>query len=226
MRSGAGAAAAARALTVLLQGYRPAWIISAGFAGAIDQRLKRGDVVLSDSLSTTDGRKLELELSLDAGAGDWPAGVHVGRVVSAPRIVRRAKDKLALGAEHAALAVDLESFAVAEACREAGVRFLGVRAISDAAQDELPPDIDRLARQKTGAARLGAAAGAIFRRPGSFKDILKLKETAIVVSDRLAKFLSQLIAGLPREGTQAADAAAAEAAAAEPAPADPSTAPG
>jgi adenosylhomocysteine nucleosidase len=71
-----------------------------------------------------------------------------------------------------------------------------VRIISDAVDDELPADVERLARQKTRAGQFGAATGAIFRRPSSVKDMLRLKEYSLVASDRLAKFLSGMITQL------------------------------
>ncbi len=65
--------------------------------------------------------------------------------------------------------------------------------ISDAVDDELPEDLDSLIMQRTTAGRLGAAAGTLFRRPSSIKDMLRLKEDALVASDRLAKFLDGVI---------------------------------
>jgi adenosylhomocysteine nucleosidase len=57
----------------------------------------------------------------------------------------------------------------------------------------LPADIERLLRQKTEAARLGAALGAIWRRPGSIKDLWALKENSLICSTQLAKFIAKVI---------------------------------
>ena len=78
-------------------------------------------------------------------------------------------------------------------CSDEKVRFLSVRIISDGVDDELPIEIERLLDQPSFAGKLGAAAGAIFRRPSSVKDMWKLKEDAIQASDRLAKFLAGTI---------------------------------
>ncbi len=91
----------------------------------------------------------------------------------------------------------MESIAVAEVCRDARARFLAVRAISDAVDEPLPEDIDYLVKRRSTAGRLGAAAGAILRRPSSIKDMWQLKEDALVASERLANFLAGVIAQLP-----------------------------
>jgi adenosylhomocysteine nucleosidase len=136
---------------------------------------------------------LALDLPQQAAALGEAPGVHRGRLLSWDRPVRLPAEKQTLSRRYGALAVDMETFAAAVACRGRGVGFLAVRVISDELGDELPRDVDYLLTQKTGAARLGAAAGAILKRPSSFKDLWKLKENALLASDRLAKFLAAMI---------------------------------
>ena len=100
---------------------------------------------------------------------------------------------------HAALAVDMESMAVAQVCRAEKVRFLSVRVIIDEVDRALPRDIDSLLNKKSTAGRLGAAAGAILRRPASIKDMWQLKEDALAASERLAKFLVGVVGQLKRK---------------------------
>ena len=193
IRSGASANAAAGATEALVSGHDPKWIISAGFAGGLSPKLERHDLVMVDNLVDLSGNRLAVDLKVDPAALTQTPGVRVGRLLSADSVIRLPREKRALGEKHEALAVDMESFAVAEVCRRRKVRFLAVRIISDAVDEELPPDVQRLIEQKTHTARLGAAVGAIFRRPGSLKDMYRLKEDALVASDRLAKFLVSTI---------------------------------
>jgi adenosylhomocysteine nucleosidase len=191
--SGVGQLAAARGTQALIAGHRPSWVISAGFAGGLDPRLKKGDIVMADSLVSTDGRRLTIDLKISPEALATNKRLHVGACADSPVILPRPDDKRALGRRSGALSVDMESWAVGEVCRQAKTRFLSIRVISDAVDDELPPDVETLARQKTTASRLGAAAGAVFRRPSSVKDMLQLKEDALVLTDRLARFLSGIV---------------------------------
>jgi adenosylhomocysteine nucleosidase len=109
------------------------------------------------------------------------------------RVVHQPREKKALGEKHQALAVDMESFDVAQVCRERHVPMLAVRVITDAVDEELPHDMERLARQKTSAARWGAAIGTLLNRPSSIKDLWALQEKALIGTDRLGRFLLAMI---------------------------------
>jgi adenosylhomocysteine nucleosidase len=191
VESGAGPARAARATEALIAGHQPPWVISAGFAGALQPELKRYDIVMADAVSDRGDWRLATDLAVDPAGS--PPGVRVGRLLSVDEVVRLPSEKQALGQRHGAAAVDLESFATAEVCRHRGTRFLAIRILTDAMDEQLPADVQRLSDQPTTAARLGAALGAVWRRPSSFKDMMALKETALVGSDRLAKFLAGVI---------------------------------
>jgi adenosylhomocysteine nucleosidase len=201
--SGAGRKAAARAAESLILGHRPTWVFSAGFCGGLSPKLQRRDLLVADRIVLGDGSELPVDLEGVRSASCLSRqGVHVGRILTVDEIVRRPREKQALGEAHNALGVDLESFAVAEVCSRRQARFLAVRVVSDAVGDQLPREVERLSRQKTRAARLGAALGAFLDRPGALKEMYQLKENAWAASDRLAKFLAALIAHLvpaPRE---------------------------
>ena len=110
------------------------------------------------------------------------------------RLVRLPEEKLALGEKYAAAAVDMETLAVAGVCRRRQTPFLAVRAISDAAGDVLPRDVQKLLDQKTAAARPGRRrwARSCGVPPASWT-CCACKHRAVETSDRLAKFLSALM---------------------------------
>ena len=118
---------------------------------------------------------------------------HVGRLLTVDAIVRLPKRKRELGLKHQALAADLESGAVAEVCRRDATRFLAVRVVSDAVDDELPPEVVGMARQKSAAGQWGAVAWPGSETGRAASDMYRLKENALISSDRLARFLAWLI---------------------------------
>jgi adenosylhomocysteine nucleosidase len=194
VRSGAGQTRVARATELLIDGHQPQVVISAGFAGALCPTLKRHDIIFANEVSDLKGQKISLNQAdrIFQHSAAWP-GLHVGKLLTLDHVVRRPSEKQALFQQHQALAVDMETFAVAEVCRHRDVPFCAVRIILDAAEDQLPPYIERLLRQESKAARLGAALALLWRRPASLKDLWALKENALMASDKLAKFLEKLM---------------------------------
>jgi adenosylhomocysteine nucleosidase len=172
-------------------------VISAGFAGGLQPELSRGDIVMADGVVGECGERLSIDLRLPAGDERTASGIHVGRILTVDRIIREADEKRGLGQQFGAIAVDMESLAVAQVCQRQKQRFLAIRAITDAVNDELPRDVERLLNRPTIVRKLGAAAGSIVRRPSAAKDLWKLRESAITAADRLAKFLVGVIEQLP-----------------------------
>lgn len=198
--SGAGRARAEQATEALIKAHRPRWIISAGFAGGLSPELRRHDIVMADSLLDSDGRRLALDLKVDPST--LAKGLHVGALLSAERIVRRPEEKRSLGRRHGALAVDTETSAVARVCQARRVPMLAIRILTDAVDEALPADVQHLTDQTSGTARLGAALGSVWRRPAVAKDLWALRETALVGSDRLGKFLAGVIETLVPPGSE------------------------
>jgi adenosylhomocysteine nucleosidase len=196
--SGHGQEQARRATEALIEGHRPRWVISAGFAGGLQDQLKRGDIVMADGVVGDHGERLSIDLRLPAGDEQSARGIHAGRLLTVDRIIRKAEEKRALGERFGAIAVDMESLAVAQVCQQEKQRFLAIRAITDAVNDELPRDVERLLNRPTMVRKLGAAAGSIVRRPSAAKDLWKLRESATAAADRLAKFLVGVIEQLPQ----------------------------
>jgi len=193
VESGSGGGCAAKATHAMIDAHRPRLIVSAGFAGGLNPRAKRQDLVVATSLVNTQGSEFMLDPAALVPWLDEVRNLHRGRILAFDRVVRLREEKQQLGCQHDALAVDMETFAVAEVCRERDVDLLAIRAISDAVDDELPPDIGKLLAQKSFAGQLGAAVGSIFRRPAAVKDLFNLHQNALASSNRLARFLGMLI---------------------------------
>jgi adenosylhomocysteine nucleosidase len=191
--SGAGRKNAAEATEVLLEGHRPQQIISAGFAGGLHPAMKRNDILLADRVVLPDDNELQVEVPASFAALAGQGGVHVGSLLCVDQIVRTPRQKEQLGERYGALAVDMETFAVAEACRQRAVPFVSIRVINDTVNEALASEVEYLLVQKTNPARWGAALGALLHRPGSAKDMYQMREHALVASLRLAKFLAGVV---------------------------------
>jgi adenosylhomocysteine nucleosidase len=190
---GLGRAAARQATQVLLDGHRPRWVISAGFAGGLDPALKRYDAVMPSEIVDLDGTCLRLDVSLPEAPG---SRLSTGRLLTVDAIVRTAAEKELLRQQYSADVVDMETSAVAAVCAERGVKFLSIRVISDEAGVDLPREIASL-MTRSGSYQVGAALRAIWNRPSSIKDFWALHEHAQEAADKLADVTLGAIAQLP-----------------------------
>jgi adenosylhomocysteine nucleosidase len=109
--------------------------------------------------------------------------------------VRLVMEKQQLAARHSVIAVDMESLAVAQVCRERGKRFLAIRVISDDLSSDLPVEVLSL-MGPTGTTRLGAAMAAVLSRPSSVSDMWRLRNSAKLAARRLATFLDGVVVQL------------------------------
>src|SRR5262249_31777698 len=160
---------------ILLDGHRPSWIISAGFAGALNPTLNRCDLALPQEVVDTEGRQFPIALpdSLDGGLRRV-----AGRLLTVDRVILDSAEKQQLHRTLGADRVDRESWAVAALCGERLVRFLPLRVVSDDARTTLPLEVASL-MTKSGTYRIGAALRAVWNRPSSVKDFWTLHEQAL-----------------------------------------------
>src|SRR5258708_6876136 len=124
--SGMGPNLARRAAQALIDEHSPRWIISAGFAGALDPQMKVGDIVVGNSIVDAEGTELKIDMQMPANPA---AGLYVGRLLTVDSIVRSVADKKSLAERLGAIAVDMESLAVAQVCHESKTRLLAVPGI-------------------------------------------------------------------------------------------------
>jgi hopanoid-associated phosphorylase len=119
---------------------RADYLVSFGIAGALAPTLRPGDVILSGHVIAQDQnwrpagdfRDRVRDLAQQIGAIDGP-------VLGAAKILATEAAKASAWHETGALAVDLESAAVARGAEAAGIPFLVLRAIGDPATRALPP---------------------------------------------------------------------------------------
>jgi len=185
---GVGQERAARAAELLVDGHRPRRLISAGFAGGLDETIARGSLVEPGAVR----READpVPLSL-APAGRGPAEPRP-LLLTLDRIARTATVKAALATATGAALVDMETFAVAEVAAAAGIPCHGLRVVSDSATDELPADLGRLVQPQSPARRAGSLLGLLGRWPQAVADLWRLWERAVVDGRTLATGLARLI---------------------------------
>lgn len=187
VETGVGQRNALKGTEAMLDVFRPRQIVSAGFAGALDPHLRKNELLQpSRILRITE----EIELN---GKEAKP----VVSLLTVNQIVAKVAEKQKLWQETGANLVDMESYAIAEICRERHVPFRSIRIVLDTAEDELPREIERLSQPDfttasfTTARKVGALFGMIFKRPACVLDLYHFKERALIAADLLASSLRE-----------------------------------
>ncbi len=128
--TGVGPVSAAHRIGRLLSRHRPKTLVCTGFAGALSPALRIGDIVVAENFSGPD----LLDKAVASGSGN----VFRGVLTSQFHTVETPEAKRLLANETGAIAVDMETRSVFDACIRAGIPMLSIRAISDTATQALP----------------------------------------------------------------------------------------
>jgi nucleoside phosphorylase len=168
------------------QGERFQYLISAGFAGALDKELRIGDLVVAENFSTP--KLLQsptLKLPDDR--------VFVGKLLTAPGMIDSAADRERLAAETGAIAVDMETKFITEACAKHDTPMLSLRAISDTPSEPFPapPNVlFDLERQKTDLMQLSAW---LVLHPGAISRLNTFRQRIAGARKNLTSALEEIV---------------------------------
>ncbi len=189
VESGTGQTRARRAVQALDDAHQPKWIISCGFAGALQAGVKVGQILVPNRFVTPTQTEIHVEVTMPHQPD---RGLHVGSLITVDHIVHTVAEKKTLGEQFQSVGVDMESYAIADYCKKQQRKFFAVRVFSDDLSADLPKEVLSLLGP-TGAVRMGAVLGALWNRPSSAQDMWKLREQAITASENLANFLDGVV---------------------------------
>jgi adenosylhomocysteine nucleosidase len=177
--TGIGQKNAEKAVRDFLAAQTPARVLSCGFAGALISELSIGEVVFE-----TDDVPLREKLT---AAGARPVKFHC-----ADRIATTAREKQELRRSTNADAVEMESDIIAFVCKEYSLPCATVRVISDAADEDLPLDFNRLSKPDR-SMDYGKLAWAVAKSPGKIGALRRLQKQTRFAADQLAGVLAKII---------------------------------
>lgn len=177
---GIGPRKASDSVTKVFAASPPSMVILSGFAGALSTQLVRGQIVIASGYSSND---LINYIKLIPG-------FDIGRLHSSDKVVGTVAEKKALGEQTGCQMVDMEMAAIAGVVRAYGVEILGIRAISDLANEPVP--VDLLAKgydEATGKTTPLKMAGYLLLKPHRIKELKKFLEPLPAVRRKLTDFL-------------------------------------
>lgn len=159
----------------------PALVLTCGFAGGLNPALRRGTVICA----------VDADFPLDGALR--AAGAVPGRFHGADRVLVTAAEKGALWRQTGADVVEMESEIIRSVCRERRVPSATVRVISDAADEDLPLDFNRLMTPdfELSYRRL---ARELVRKPAKVMALLRFRRGLRQASERLTSVLLAALA--------------------------------
>lgn len=151
-------------------------LISFGLAGGLAPQLRPGTLIVASEIVDPTGNRLPVDRAWAATVRQ-ATGALDGAILGALVPAASAAAKKALFARTGALAVDLESLAVARAAGLAGLPFIVVRAVADAAGRDLPPAA-LIALRQDGTADLPRILWSVAQRPAQIAGLIRLAQDA------------------------------------------------
>ena len=189
-RAGGGTGAGAEAAAEGLVRDGASALVSFGLCGGLDPALRPGAIVIAERV-LAGGGSYDADVALAAALG----GLTALLVAAEPGVVTSAAAKRALFAQTGAVAVDLESGAVARVAARHGLPFAVLRAVCDPAEMTLPR-LALAALDADGRIRPGRVAWALLRAPGDLPRLLHLARAAALARAALRARVGAIVAGV------------------------------
>ena len=178
--SGIGKANAQRALLKSIDGGSPQLVLTCGFAGGLNPRFKRGDVVFEADANCTFSNTLA------------KLGATAGKFHCADRIITTVSEKQVQWKATGADAVEMESGVIRELCRQQGIPSTTIRVISDDASQDLPMDFNQVSGAN-GNINYLKLAGTLLKSPGLVPKLMRFQRELDVCSRNLGDTLNRFV---------------------------------
>ena len=129
LHTGVGEKTCRQRMASFLQDHQFDCLISAGFAGALNDKLHTGDLLFAENFST-------IQLNEIHSSGNSP--IHRGKLLTVPAIIDSIEERQKIAQTTGAVAADMETEFIARGCAEHGVPLLSLRVISDTPSEPFP----------------------------------------------------------------------------------------
>lgn len=154
----------------------PAAVLMAGLAGALDPALNIGEIIIDET-------------------SNWPSrplAFARRKIHTAPQVISTVAERAELFARTAAAAVEMENSAALQFAQKYGAPFLGIRSISDRADQNIDPAILKFV-DPFGKIRTTALMGSLVRRPMLLAKLHRLSRDSAVALKALGEAVEVVI---------------------------------
>jgi adenosylhomocysteine nucleosidase len=130
LHTGVGEKVCRQRVAKFLQGQQFDLLISSGFAGALNNELQIGDLLVAKNFLT---------IALDEKRSPFLSfPIHEGKLLTVSALIDSSEKRHEIARTSGAAAVDMETEFVARACAEHGIPLLSLRVITDTPREPFP----------------------------------------------------------------------------------------
>lgn len=193
MYSGAGAENARKAAELLVS-KGATQLMSWGCAAALSPDLKMGDLVLADRLMGSDGVETPVNATWHQHARKVlgsDIAAYKGAVCASDTLVSTAQAKQDLYIKTGAIALDMESGAIAQVAQHYALPFLAIRAIADPASMDLPLAVSK-ALNENGEVEITKILASLVFNPKELPHLIQLGQYFQLAKNTLSNVAKQL----------------------------------
>lgn len=130
LHTGVGERVCRQRVGKFLENQRFDLLISTGFAGALNDEMQVGDLLLAKNFSTVDLNDKHSSVSR--------LPIHIADLFTAPTLSDSSDERSKLASRSGAAAVDMETEFIARACAAHGIPLLSLRVITDTPREPFP----------------------------------------------------------------------------------------
>jgi adenosylhomocysteine nucleosidase len=188
LHTGVGEKICRQRVAKFLQDQHFDYLISAGFAGALNDQLQLGDLLLASNFSTVE--PAEARSSLPS------LPIHIADLLTVPALINSREERNQLALTSGAVAVDMETEFIARACAAQGIPLLSVRVISDTPRELFPAPANVLFDIEQQRTHMPKLAMYFLAHPNRVPSLLQFARRIAQARKTLATALMQVVRGL------------------------------
>jgi len=188
LHTGVGESLCRQRIGTLLEYQQFDFLISAGFAGSLNNELQVNDLLIAKNFSTVDLKDVRFSLS--------NMSITAVNMLTVPAVIDSSEERERIARDSEAAAVDMETEFIARACAVHGIPLLSLRVITDTPTQAFPapPNIlFDIGRQRTRVLRF---AMFFLKRPNRASSLIQFARRIARARTALANALIDLVRNL------------------------------
>jgi adenosylhomocysteine nucleosidase len=167
--------------------------VSSGLAGALRAEYQLGDILAAKEVQAVSWKRIVASDAKLIQLAEEHGARAVGSFYSVDRVIGSASEKRELG--RVADAVEMESGEVLYEASVFGAKVIAIRGISDAVDEDLPLDLNRVMTQ-AGEVSIPKVLGEVVRHPTSVPALVRFGKQSRTAAEKLGVFLDRYLEGV------------------------------